>query len=205
MQRGPETLSSGRHAQGAADFCSGSIMPTLVRLRRCAFFLAIASLLGCGSESAPADPCLTPGATETVRCGACGTLERFCAADGQWVPGACVEPTDACEPGAIEEVACGACGVQTARCTESCEWEATGACSDEGVCMPGSRARDRGSCGAGQVQDVVCNDHCSFEPNGACESNECNSPGMIETVACGSCGTTDRFCSAAGVWEFGEC
>ncbi|MEM7607779.1 MAG: hypothetical protein AAF411_20690, partial [Myxococcota bacterium] len=46
---------------------------------------------------------------------------------------------------------------------------------------------------------------CSFEPNGACESNECNSPGMIETVACGSCGTTDRFCSAAGVWEFGEC
>ncbi|AKF03088.1 hypothetical protein DB32_000237 [Sandaracinus amylolyticus] len=33
----------------------------------------------------------------------------------------------------------------------------------------------------------------------------CESPGAIEEVACGRCGTTDRFCTADRVWAYGPC
>ncbi len=33
----------------------------------------------------------------------------------------------------------------------------------------------------------------------------CTSPGMLERVACGMCGTVERFCTAAGTWAYGTC
>ena len=39
----------------------------------------------------------------------------------------------------------------------------------------------------------------------ACENDECDSPGEIETVDCGRCGTQERFCTSARVWEYGAC
>lgn len=33
----------------------------------------------------------------------------------------------------------------------------------------------------------------------------CDTPGAIETTACGMCGTVDRFCSASHEWSYGTC
>ncbi|MEM7609043.1 MAG: hypothetical protein AAF411_27150, partial [Myxococcota bacterium] len=166
----------------------------------------IVLLSACGGDGGdPEEPCDSPGTTETVSCGSCGTLERFCSAGGVWVPGICNEPIDACEPGTTEDRACGNCGTQTARCNATCEWEAIGECEGGGICAPGARSQSGEGCGSGETREVLCSDRCEFEPAGECESNECDMPGATETVDCGSCGTTTRFCTAAGVWEFGIC
>ena len=36
-------------------------------------------------------------------------------------------------------------------------------------------------------------------------ADPCDSPGAIETVTCGDCGTTERFCTSEGHWEVGTC
>ncbi|MEM6956596.1 MAG: hypothetical protein AAF645_12960 [Myxococcota bacterium] len=170
-----------------------------------AFILAAFLAQACGGGSDPGEACEAPGSTETVACGSCGTLERFCSAGGVWVPGVCDEPVDACEPGATEDRTCGNCGTQRARCNASCEWEPEGVCEGGGLCAPGERSQSAEGCGSGESREVLCSDACEFEPAGDCTSNECDSPGASETVACGNCGTTTRFCTSTGVWEFGIC
>ena len=151
------------------------------------------------------EECDDPGATETLPCGNCGTVERFCSADGVWVYGACAGETGACEPGTTGRESCGNCGSVDVRCTSGCEWEAVGECADEGLCAPGTRTRSSVGCEGGANRDVLCSDECAFEPVTQCESDPCASPGAIETVECGMCGTTERFCAASGSWEYGAC
>ena len=43
------------------------------------------------------------------------------------------------------------------------------------------------------------------EPDAGPGPEECDAPGTVEDVSCGSCGMAERFCSAAGVWEYGPC
>lgn len=37
------------------------------------------------------------------------------------------------------------------------------------------------------------------------KNEPCTSAGALETVRCGACGKTQRFCTSAGVWEYGPC
>lgn len=90
------------------------------------------------------ETCSTPGEIDTVACGLCGTVERFCTASGTWAYGECMGESGMCLPGTTESIACGNCGEQMARCTASCTWETTGACTDEGECAPGVRTRGGG-------------------------------------------------------------
>jgi hypothetical protein len=39
----------------------------------------------------------------------------------------------------------------------------------------------------------------------ACAGDACATPGVVEVVPCGDCGTRDRFCTADRVWEYGLC
>lgn len=149
--------------------------------------------------------CTEPGALETVACGTCGTTERFCTVDGTWAYGACEGESGTCVPGTTQEIACGACGTQMARCTSACEWEAIGECSDGAGCEPGTRSRSSEGCAAGEDREVVCGESCAFEPVGECQPNECDEPGAFETISCGACGLQERFCTAAGVWEYTVC
>ena len=151
------------------------------------------------------EPCDTPGTTETVACGACGTTTRFCSAAGVWAYGECQGEADACVPGTERESACGACGTQVERCSAACEWEPQGACTGQGECAPGTRSRSGEGCGPMETRDVECDDSCNFVPAGECVDDSCDAPGRIERVACGMCGTTERFCTAERVWSYGPC
>lgn len=156
-------------------------------------------------DAGPPEPCTTPGAVESVACGQCGSVERFCSAAGTWAYGVC-EDEGVCAPGTTDTIACGNCGTQMARCTTECVWESLGACSGEGACAPGLTTRSGEGCAAGETRDVVCSDACAFEPTGMCERDACTTPGATETVSCGSmCGTTERFCTATSTWEYGAC
>lgn len=154
-----------------------------------------------GGES---EACETPGAIENVACGMCGTVERFCTAAGTWAYGTCEEAGE-CAPGTTREQSCGSCGAQAQRCTAACVWEDVGECTGGGVCEPGDRSRSASGCPAGQNRDVVCSAACAYEPAGECEADGCPTPGQIEEVACGACGRRSRFCTSAGVWEYGVC
>ena len=149
--------------------------------------------------------CTTPGTVETVACGMCGTVDRFCTAAGTWAYGACEGESGECAPGSTRESACGSCGTQSQRCTVACAWEDTGECTGEGVCAPGSSTRSGEGCPAGQTREVACSDACAYAPASACMVDSCSSPGSLETVACGRCGTQQRFCTSDGVWEYGLC
>lgn len=151
------------------------------------------------------EPCATPGATETLPCGRCGSLTRFCTADRTWAYGECSGSDGACVPGTEEPVSCGMCGQRTQRCTASCEWDTSGACVGEGACAPGDRARSSDGCAPDETRELVCSTACVYEPVGACEGDACATPGTTEVVACGLCGTRERFCTATRVWSYGSC
>ena len=157
-----------------------------------------------GLDAGPPEPCDDPGATETVACGSCGTATRFCSGAGVWERGPCRGEGE-CAPGTVDSVACGQCGQQPARCTATCTWELTGECAGEGECAPGTRTRSGAGCPAGQTREVVCTDECNYEGASACRDDSCSMPGALENVACGMCGTQQRFCSASRVWEYGGC
>ncbi len=155
-------------------------------------------------DAASPEPCTTPGAAETAACGACGSVTRFCGADHFWSYGPC-ENEGECMPGTTGSGACGRCGTQMQRCTTSCTWEASSACSGEGECLPGDTMRSDRDCPSGQLHDFTCNDSCVYEATNACMADACPTPGVTENVACGRCGTTSRFCTAARVWTYGAC
>lgn len=160
-----------------------------------------------GHDAGPiAEPCETPGALESVACGRCGTRDRFCSAELVWSYGPCRdERVDGCAPGSTGQRACGMCGLADAVCTESCEWRLIGDCAGEGTCEPGLRQRTSAGCPAGQTREVLCNDACSFDVVEACRADVCETPGQVEMVACGMCGTRERFCNASRTWEYGAC
>ncbi|UJR81563.1 hypothetical protein [Sandaracinus amylolyticus] len=155
-------------------------------------------------DAGPPASCDSPGTVESVPCGNCGTVSRFCTAARVWEYAEC-EDEGVCAPGTIDQVACGNCGRQAARCTTACVWERTGACTDEGECAPGARTRSGETCPAPQTREFLCSDACTFEPASECSADGCTTPGTIEQVACGMCGTRERFCTAERVWEYGAC
>lgn len=155
-----------------------------------------------GSDAGSAEPCDSPGASEQLPCGNCGTVERFCTSDGEWSYGACTGE-GACAPGTIESVACGNCGTRNARCTTACVWEHTGACTGEGECAPGTSLRTGEGCPSGQQRELTCNAACTFVEESACAAETCSTPGAIETVACGMCGEQERFCTSSRTWDYG--
>lgn len=149
--------------------------------------------------------CDEPGTTERVACGACGEAIRFCTIDGVWEQGPCEDEVGECTPGDTEMSSCGSCGTQTTICNASCAWESAGECMEMGECEPGARQRTPDGCESGQTRELLCSDSCVFEESMACESDECEDPGTVETIECGRCGTAERFCTSAHVWEYGPC
>ncbi len=152
----------------------------------------------------PPETCDAPGAVETVSCGMCGSVERFCTAAGVWAYGVC-EGEGECAAGTTGSIACGNCGVQATRCTASCTWEPTGACTAEGECAPGAMMTTSDGCPSGQTREVTCDDTCAFVETMACRADACPTPGAIETVPCGMCGSRERFCNSTRTWEYGAC
>lgn len=52
--------------------------------------------------------------------------------------------------------------------------------------------------------DVGTTDDARIPPD-AGPPEPCSTPGAVENVACGQCGTVERFCSASGTWAYGLC
>lgn len=150
------------------------------------------------------EPCSSPGALETVSCGACGSARRFCASSGVWEYGPCDGESGVCAPGESRDGTCGACGTQREVCTEACAWEAIGECRGGGTCEPGTLIRSREGCPRGQ-RDLRCSSACEYEPASECSVDACDTPGATEDVPCGMCGARTRFCTASGEWEYGPC
>jgi hypothetical protein len=115
------------------------------------------------------DRCESPGTTESIRCGNCGTRTRFCAASREWEYGPCTGERD-CAPGSARQGSCGNCGSQSSRCNDRCEWVPFGECTNTGECAPGSTSERTATCPPGQTQRLVCSDACRFEPEGSCRS-----------------------------------
>jgi len=159
-----------------------------------------------GPPDAGPEPCDIPGATETVPHMPQGTVERFCQASGTWAYGACTDEGE-CAPGTIESTACGNCGSQQRRCTTACAWETVGTCTGSGECAPGTMVTTQDGCPPDQARQLLCNSACTFEVTAACAAETCTTPGATEELLpCGTmCGTRDRFCTSAHVWEYGAC
>lgn len=160
---------------------------------------------GTGTDAGLPTACDVPGASERLTCGRCGEQTRFCTVDGEWEYGPCTDESGVCSPGETDMVACGGCGTQLSVCSASCEWESTGECMSSGECEPGERQRTSMGCDAGETRELVCTDACMFEEAMECENDECDEPGSVESVSCGRCGTRERFCTSANVWEYGPC
>jgi len=160
---------------------------------------------GGGFDAGPPEACTTPGAIESVPCGMCGTVERFCTAELTWAYGTCGGESGVCLPGTTSTESCGMCGARPTRCNAACTWESAGDCGGEGSCAPGTRTRSGAGCGAGETRELLCSDVCNFEPVSACMADGCPTPGALEQEPCGMCGVRDRFCNASRVWEYGTC
>lgn len=152
------------------------------------------------------ETCDMPGTIESLPCGRCGTVERFCTAAGTWAYGECSGEAGECAPGTVDTRSCGMCGRETARCSATCTWESSGECTGEGTCVPGSITRSSEGCSMGQTRELTCTEACTYEPSSSCTMDACATPGSLERVPCGSmCGTVERFCNASRVWEYGTC
>ena len=158
-----------------------------------------------GPPDAGPEPCDTPGASETVPCGMCGTVERFCQSTRVWSYGECSDEGE-CTPGTSETTACGNCGSQQRRCTTACAWETVGACTGEGECAPGTMVTTQDGCPADQARQLLCNSACTLEVTAACAAETCTTPGATdESLPCGMCGARDRFCTSEHVWQYDAC
>jgi len=108
-----------------------------------ALALALAGTAGCGDDdgvtpmvdggpgrdAAPPESCSTPGMSEDLPCGMCGTLTRFCTSSLVWEAGACSGEHGVCMAGSTMDRPCGVGGTVASRCNAMCTWEATGMCS----------------------------------------------------------------------------
>jgi hypothetical protein len=157
-----------------------------------------------GMPDAGREPCDSPGTLETVPCGMCGTVDRFCSSEGFWSYAACDGERE-CAAGTTRTGPCGNCGRQRERCSDACVWEPDGTCTDQGDCAPGTMSRNSEGCSPGETREVTCNDACTYEPTSACVPDSCSPRGMIELVECGMCGVQERFCTAEDVWQYEDC
>ena len=131
------------------------------------------------SARAPERSC-EPGDTTTEPCGACGTAQRICGADGQrpaLLEGDCQQEGQ-CRPGDTLRAACDRCGTRQDVCGQDCAWSA-GVCSGQGQCNPGvwqsedcvdRVPEDSSPGGAPGVRSRVCRDSCAWSAFGPCRS-----------------------------------
>ncbi len=122
--------------------------------------------------------CDTPGDTQTVPCGFCGTRDRFCNASGEWEFTTECAGEGVCAPGTTRDETCGSCGTRTVRCTDSCVWDDSATCMDEGGdCVPGERRVTTDGCPSGEYREVTCNASCTEE-----ETLECGAKPQLDIV-----------------------
>lgn len=78
---------------------------------------------------------------------------------------------------------------------------------DGGAQPDGGGPGDGGPDDGGPLPDGAPPDASPIDagPRDAGPPEPCDTPGANEAVACGSCGTVDRFCTASGVWAYGTC
>lgn len=143
----------------------------------------------------------TPGASQTMPCGNCGTQTRTCDQNGVWgVFGGC-QNEGVCTPNQTRSAACGNCGTATETCDNSCQW-AAGACQNQGACKPGTtRSSACGNCGT--LTDT-CGNNCQWAA-GTCQNQGACKPGATRTAACGNCGTSTDTCGNNCQWAAGAC
>lgn len=110
------------------------------------------------------DACGTVGAQFERACGACGTQQALCEANGKVSEyGPCEGQTGECTPGTVREEACGNCGKTTISCDAFCSWTQT-ACAGEpaNACTPGGTELTTASCGKDTFRSRTCSESCQY-------------------------------------------
>ena len=146
----PNACTPGEERRSAEGCDSGD------RLVRCDTACVFQSASACEVSS-----CETPGATEEVACGRCGTGTRFCTAAGVWELGACSGEGE-CAAGTTQMGTCGKCGMQQQRCNTECQWDGSEPCTGEGECRPGEVIATAMMCPDGRSSTRSCDDTCVF-------------------------------------------
>lgn len=133
----------------------------------------------------------TPGTTESLSCGNCGTKTRTCEAGGTWGAFTPCSGQGACVPDTTSAQSCGLCGTRPVTCTATCTWEESACddpCADSEATLGGPCATS-GACSAGMT--------CLVSPQ-----RQVYAGGYCSKTAC----TTDAACGADGICAraFGE-
>ena len=124
----------------------------------------------------PGDACTKIDQIFKKSCGACGTQEAVCEADGDAgagkvsAYGVCQgEVAGGCIPGTTEDVACGNCGTAKKTCNQYCAWS-TGACTGQPAnsCKPGGYEYTAAGCPANQYRKRDCQTSCVWTNYGTC-------------------------------------
>lgn len=116
--------------------------------------------------------CPSVGATDTRKCGKCGSQNRFCLPGNTWTDwSTCAgEVASAeCSIGEKRTTDCGNCGKQTDTCDVSaCTWS-EGVCLGEGACAPDEVETTKASCSSpSEVRTRKCSDKCEWSAFSAC-------------------------------------
>lgn len=117
----------------------------------------------------------SPGQTQNLACGNCGTQTRVCGSNCQWGSWSSCQGQGPCVPGATENQNCCDCGTQSRSCQSNCQWGGWSPCAGpdpnggNDVCdtaLPGPCAEGRMRCVDGclacvevyERTDEVCDD-----------------------------------------------
>ena len=125
----------------------------------------------------------------------CGPGTQDCQADGTFAP---CDTVDGCLCVVGTDIArtlpCGFCGFRDSACGADGFWADDDVCQGEGECAVDDV--EASACGCG-VQSRTCDQSCRWGPLGACVvPDEACTPGVTETLSCGSCGSQTRLCGA---------
>jgi hypothetical protein len=151
------------------------------------------------------------------QCGACGTQETVCLAEGagpngKWSDyGACTnEIPDGCIPGTVErDVACGnKCGKQTRTCTQYCLWNTTACQEPANACIPNATEYSTAGCGTpGTYRSRDCGATCAWSNfTATCNPpNNANKLDLSPTVGGEASGQWDLSDAQMGAKVSGTC
>lgn len=187
MQTRSCNTESGQWTPWGSCVGSGACSPG--QTRTCAGASSVTCTASCMWP--PCGACVT-GATESQRCGNCGTQTHTCMGT-EWSPWGRCTAEGMCSSGQTRTCV-GACGSGTQACTSSCNW---GACSapSTGACTPGATQTCTGACGTGAQ---TCTSSCTWGVCSAPSSGACV-PGATRTCT-GACGSGTQTCTASCAW-----
>jgi hypothetical protein len=145
----------------------------------------------------------SPGQTESIGCGLCGTQTRTCGGDCQWGGFGGCGGEGPCSPGSVEKQPCGGCGEQSRTCGADCQWGGWGECGPP-PCTPGQTESEVcGNCG---TRARACEASCQWGGFSACSGEGPCSPGAVDVIGCGDCGEEARTCGGDCQWgAYGPC